>query len=141
MLYFRHRHQKKNGKIAHQFGAQWNFPNCIGAMDGKHIVMKQLKNSGSFYSNYKGTFSIVLLALVDANYNFLYVDIGGNGKISDGGVFPECTLSRSIERDLLEIPAPRKVGEDILPYVIAADDAFPLERKSDEAICIQRLDT
>ena len=97
-------------------------------MDGKHIEIKQPKNSGSYYFNYKGRFSIVLLALVDANYKFIYVDIGCNGRISDGGVFRNSTLSKAISTNLLNIPEPRTLddGEIEAPYVIVADDAFPL---------------
>lgn len=96
-------------------------------MDGKHIVIKQPTNSGSYFFNYKGTFSVVLLALVDADYKFLYVDVGCNGRISDGGVFRNSTLSRAMEENLLQVPSPRYVGEEILPYVVVADDAFPLK--------------
>ena len=63
-------------------------------MDGKHIEIKQPKHRGSYYFNYKGQFSSVLLALVDANYKFIYLDVGCNGKISDGGVFRNSTLSK-----------------------------------------------
>ena len=97
-------------------------------MDGKHINIKQPKNSGSYFFNCKGTFSIVLLALVDANYKFIYVDIGCNGRTSDGGVFRNSSLSTAIDENILNIPPPRKVGASVLPYVIVADDAFPLKQ-------------
>ena len=54
-------------------------------MDAKHILKKQPKQSGSYYFNYKGTSSIVLWALMDADYKFLYVDVGCSGRINDGG--------------------------------------------------------
>lgn len=56
-------------------------------MDGIHVITQCLINSESEYINYKRTFSIVLIALVDANYRFKYVDIGCQGRISNGGVF------------------------------------------------------
>ncbi|XP_031353290.1 protein ANTAGONIST OF LIKE HETEROCHROMATIN PROTEIN 1-like [Photinus pyralis] len=63
-------------KIAQDYEKIWNFPNCLGAIDGKHIVIECPKNTESEFYNYKGTFSVVLLAVVDANYPFIFVDIG-----------------------------------------------------------------
>ena len=118
-----------NRKIAQDFSTKWNFNNCIGAMDGKHILIRPPANSGSYYFNYKHNFSIVLLALVDAEYKFIYVDVGCNGRISDGGVFKNCSLSRALENDTLNIPSSKPLpgGDRPVPFMIVADDAFPLK--------------
>jgi len=72
-----------SGKVSAE---RCNFPSCLGAIDGKHIVMTPPANSGSHYRNYKGTDSLVLLAVVGPNYEFLYVDVDANGRMSDGGI-------------------------------------------------------
>ena len=69
------------------------------------------------------------MGLVDANYKFLYIDIGCNGRISDGGVFRNCHLSKALEQNSLNIPSVGELPNDgrKLPYVIVGDDAFPLK--------------
>ena len=59
-------------EISEKFSQRWNFPNMIGSIDGKPIVLEQPKNSGSHYHNHKGTDSIILMALVGSVYQFLY---------------------------------------------------------------------
>lgn len=108
---------------------QWNFPHCIGAIDGKHVVMTAPPNSGSIYFNYKHTHSIVLMAICDGNYKFIYIDAGSNGRISDGGVFNKCSFANSLKRGSLHLPEAQKLtGRNAnVPYVLVADDAFALK--------------
>ena len=92
--------------IAEDFARIWNFPNCLGALDGKHVVMQAPAKSGSSFFTYKKTFSIVLLAICDARYKFTLVDIGDTGRQSDGSVYNSSHLGYAIENNLLKIPGP-----------------------------------
>ena len=60
---------------------------------------------------------------------FLYVDVGCQGRISDGGVFRNTTLSRALEEGTAGLPpdAPYPDTEEEKPYHIVADEAFPLK--------------
>ena len=95
MLFHQHtfQNQKKEDwkNIAGAFYQRWNFPNCLG---------------GSLYYNYKGTFSLNLMALVDANYNFTYINIGDYGSNADGSVLKNCELGKAFLNNELDVPDP-----------------------------------
>ena len=67
------------------------------------------------------------------------IDVGCQGRISDGGVYNNSSLSNAIENNLLDLPPPRPLpfSEDnewihdheteCFPFIIVADDAFPLK--------------
>lgn len=101
---------------------------CIGAMDGKHVKIMPPPCTGSTFYNYKGDFTIVLLAVVDAYLRFVYVDVGTNGRISDGGVWAKTKFKEALDSNSLNVPQPNILpGTNVeVPYVIVADDAFPL---------------
>lgn len=115
-------------QIARDYEEIWNLPHCLGALDGKHILIHCLRELGSAFFNYKKQHSIVLLALVDAHYNFIYVNIGVNGRISDGGVYRDSDLCKAINQNALNFPEDKPLPSRTkpVPFIIAADSAFPL---------------
>lgn len=96
-------------------------------MDGEHVLMRPPAHSGSYYFNYKHTFSIVLLAIVNTNYKFIFVDVGCNGRIS--GVYHNSEISTAFEENSLNVPGPKPLPETeiAISYTLVADDAFPLK--------------
>ncbi|KAK0138530.1 Protein ALP1-like [Merluccius polli] len=115
--------------IAEGFRERWAFPNCLGSIDGKHVVIRAPDNSGSLYYNYKGTYSIVLLAVVDSQYCFCVVDVGSYGRTSDGGVLANSIFGQALRDGPLGIPEDALLpGADHLgpqPFVFVADEAAP----------------
>lgn len=108
---------------------RWQLPLCVGAIDGKHVHIKQPNKSGSIYFNYKKTFSIILFGICDAYYKFIYVDIGAYGSQSDGGILRQSSFGQCLSKGTLKLP-PNTIlpNSDIaFPYYFVGDEAFPLQ--------------
>lgn len=116
-------------RVSQGFEEIWNFPHCVGAIDGKHIVMQAPACSGSTFYNYKGTHSIVLLAVCDAHYCFTLVDIGDAGRHSDGGVLCNSAFGQAMEVGGLSLPEMDMINgiRTSIPYFFVGDAAFPLK--------------
>ena len=107
----------------------WNFPLCLGTIDGKLCVINCLPKSGSSFYNYKGSFSIVLMAVADARYMFTFVDVGDYGRKYDLGLFNNSSVGEALSKNVLDIPETANVPETTTQgnYCFIADEAFPLK--------------
>ncbi|XP_049880387.1 uncharacterized protein LOC126376874 [Pectinophora gossypiella] len=112
-------------EIAENFDNSANFPNCIGALDGKYIRIWSPKHGGSLFYNYKNYHSVLLLALVDAKYRFIYVDIGAYGKECDSTVYNNSKLNELLLKGQLPLPTPKPLPGSQTPCPVA-DEGLPL---------------
>ena len=116
--------------IAAQFQERWNFPNCLGAVHSKHVVIQSPRNSGSLFFNYKSSYTSVLLAVVDAHYLFRGVDVGGYRRTSDSGTLQYAAFAEGLRDGTLGIPPGTAIpGSELwwpLPYTFVGDAGFPL---------------
>lgn len=110
------------------FMERWNFPNCMGSIDGKHVRIKCPNKSGSSFFCYKHFFSIVLLAVVDPFYNFIIVDIGSYGRHSDSAIFENSSFyHNSIVNKTILPPKPLPGTTIPVPHVFIGDEGFKLQ--------------
>lgn len=115
--------------IAEQFYAKTNFPNCVGAIDGKHIRCVNPFGGGSNFFNYKKFFSIVLMAVADANLSFVAIDVGALGKDGDSNVFKASSFGKKFYSNKLDFPPPCVLpgkNSNPQPFVLVGDEAFKL---------------
>ncbi|CAN2390721.1 DDE superfamily endonuclease, partial [Pristimantis euphronides] len=118
-------------EIAAGFEANADFPNCVRALDGKNIRVKKTPCSGSRFYNYKGYFSVVLMAVADSDYRFVLVDIGSYGSSTDARIFKTSRMGQQLQSEELSLPEPRTLPGSRgppAPYVIVGDEGFGLTK-------------
>ncbi|XP_073437113.1 gamma-aminobutyric acid receptor subunit beta-2 isoform X2 [Dendrobates tinctorius] len=116
-------------EIADKFWTVCNFPNCLGAVDGKHIRIIKPQRTGSEYYNSKKYFSIVLIAIADAGCMFVAVDIGAFGRGNDSQAFKNSDMGRRLYGNQFNFPMPRPLPHTEappLPFVMVGDEAFQM---------------
>lgn len=113
--------------IAREFEDLWQFPHCIGALDGKHIPLSSSQCVGS--SENKKFNSTVLLAVVDSRYRFTLMDMICSNRDCDADVFLNSRISPALEENWLNIPQEKVLNcsNISVPYVVVASDTFSLQ--------------
>lgn len=85
------------------------------------------KFGGSMYYNYKNFHSTVLMAMCDAKYKFIYVDIGHYGRDNDASIFGQSEVYRMLNNQELPLPEPGLINGKHVPHFIIGDEIFPLK--------------
>jgi hypothetical protein len=88
-----------------------NFPNCLGSVDGKHVRMQCPPNTGSDYFNFKKCFSIVLMAVADANYYFTPTD-GSYGRAGNSYIFKKSNFWKRFTAGQLDLSGDKPLPSD-----------------------------
>ncbi|KAH8027742.1 hypothetical protein HPB51_008360 [Rhipicephalus microplus] len=80
------------------------------------------------FLEHMGTYSMVLLAVVDYNYKFVMVDVGAYGKQCDGGVLEQSKFGKRLQQGKLQLPKDLHLPNTRLPApcVFVGDEAFQL---------------
>lgn len=69
------------------------------------------------------------MAVVNANYEFIMLHVGTNGRVSDGGVFQDSNFYQKLVHGNLNLPDATSIPNEnqyVLPYTFIGDQAFPL---------------
>ena len=105
-------------------------PHAIGCIDGKHVRVECPKWSGSLYHNYKGFFSIVLMAICDENYCFTLFDLGQYGSNNDSGILANSEMGDLFETNSLNVLGDSNLDDSSinLPYFLLGDEMIPLKK-------------
>lgn len=85
-------------EVARRFQERWNMHHVLGAVDGKHIRIRNPGAQHGAYYNYKRFYSIILMAMVDADYRFTYFSCGHEGAGGDSTILNNSPLMESIEQ-------------------------------------------
>lgn len=74
---------------------------------------------------------MALLAIVDSDYKFLFIDVGAIGLESDGGIFAQSKIGELLQRKLANLPPAAPLPGDptaqYVDYFFVGDDAFALQ--------------
>lgn len=114
-------------KIAAHFYDRTNFPNVIGAIDGKCMRIVPDK-SGSKNFNYTKYFSQVLMAWINADYKFVFIYIGSFGAMSDSIIFKDSKMGQMLEQNWLKTLY-QVMKLVVMSFYVVADEAFGLSKQ------------
>ena len=114
-------------KISEDFARIWDYPLCIGSVDGCHIPCSPKAADATDFYNYKGWYSTILFAVADASYKFIYFNVGCPGRMNDGFIFRRSALKEKLEAQAEQFLRLGRSYDGIqIPLHLIGDCAFPL---------------
>lgn len=109
---------------ATEFEMRWNYPMAVGAIDGSHIKIQVPKEEKTAYINYNNSYSMTLMAICNANYEFFSCFCGMTGRNHDSKVFKSSNAYATLSApDALPLST-RVINGVLIPYHVLGDAAF-----------------
>ena len=116
-------------RIINGFQRKWNFPQCLGAIDGTHIPIKAPLVHHADYYNRKCFHSVILQGVCGSQCCFTDVFAGWPGRAHDSRVFGRSQIGNLITEGRL-IPDDsnlrRVIDNHVIEPFLIGDPAYPI---------------
>ena len=116
-------------EVVDGFDNKYQFPQCIGAIDGTHVPVTPPSAYKEDFRNRKGWFSVNAQCVVDHELMFTDVYVGWPGSAHDARVFRNSPLYLAAEagQPLMPNTPTRSIGGTDIPLVLLGDPAYPIQ--------------
>ena len=123
---------KNQGDFSNMMGemdSEWQFSFAFSAIDGSHLLMKCLSGAPEAmkqYKNFRNFYSVILLALVDPKYRFIWASVCAPGNTHDSTLFQSTSLWEKITAGSILPQLVLEIEDQAIPPLILGDGAFPV---------------